>query len=293
MTNTRGKKTFVPASKKRKGAASSWGPTNEIWHPFLQFPPGPQEELFQILRACPLGSTLQLQTVMAEHDDPGIVQFCLGGLVCQLSVPEFGATLGLYMDEFLDTDIFPSLHRHIHHPPSVCWSDLQPATGVYDPSRSKASVLPPPLHYLYALLAHTLMGRLLNTIAQSSSLNLIGQMSPQGIQSMLHMRMIERWHGFNPPQYRLARATDKDDDEDILDDIPPVQDEPPFQPPPRHQPVHAAASLFEVSDHLHRFEQYCTQRFNSIGATLQQFCQHFHISPPKPPPQDPAVGEDF
>ncbi|PPS14933.1 hypothetical protein GOBAR_AA05644 [Gossypium barbadense] len=33
---------------------------------------------------------------------------------------------------------------------------------------------------------------LLNTVAQSSTLTLIGQMSPQGITTMLHMRMIER-----------------------------------------------------------------------------------------------------
>ncbi|PPS01497.1 hypothetical protein GOBAR_AA19166 [Gossypium barbadense] len=72
-------------------------------------------------------------------------------------------------------------------------------------------------------------------------------MSPQGIQSMLHMRMIERRRRFDPPQYRLARAADEDDDEDISDDIPPVQDEPPSQPPPRHHPIHAAASLSEVS----------------------------------------------
>ncbi|PPS03830.1 hypothetical protein GOBAR_AA16823 [Gossypium barbadense] len=58
------------------------------------------------------------------------------------------------------------------------------------------------------------------SIAQSSSLILIGQMSPQGIQSMLYMRMIERHRGFDPPQYRLARATDKDDVKDIPDDIP-------------------------------------------------------------------------
>ncbi|PPR85034.1 hypothetical protein GOBAR_AA35678 [Gossypium barbadense] len=48
------KKTTVPASKKRKGVSSSTGPTVEIRHPLLQFPRGPQEELFQILRARPL-----------------------------------------------------------------------------------------------------------------------------------------------------------------------------------------------------------------------------------------------
>ncbi|KAK5811842.1 hypothetical protein PVK06_027215 [Gossypium arboreum] len=40
---------------------------------------------------------------------------------------------------------------------------------------------------------------LLNTVAQSSVLTLIGQMSPQGITTMLHMRMIECRCGTNPP----------------------------------------------------------------------------------------------
>ncbi|KHG27426.1 hypothetical protein F383_34250 [Gossypium arboreum] len=44
-----------------------------------------------------LCSTFHLQTVMTNHDDPGTIQFRLGGLVRQLSVPEFSAVLGLYM----------------------------------------------------------------------------------------------------------------------------------------------------------------------------------------------------
>ncbi|KAK5842400.1 hypothetical protein PVK06_004750 [Gossypium arboreum] len=51
MSSSCGKKAVVPASKKRKGASSSSGPTAEVHHPFLRFPIGPQEELFQILRA--------------------------------------------------------------------------------------------------------------------------------------------------------------------------------------------------------------------------------------------------
>ncbi|PPS19588.1 hypothetical protein GOBAR_AA00993 [Gossypium barbadense] len=56
MSSSRGKKTAVPASKKRKGASSSAGPTAEIRHPLLQFPRRPQEELFQILQARPLAT---------------------------------------------------------------------------------------------------------------------------------------------------------------------------------------------------------------------------------------------
>ncbi|PPS15627.1 hypothetical protein GOBAR_AA04950 [Gossypium barbadense] len=135
MSSSRGKKTVVPTSKKRKGAVSSSGPTTEIRHLFLQVPLGPQEELYQILWARPLGvdrcidwATLeQIQlvdaTVMTNFDDPGMVQFCLGGLIRQLS------------------------------------RDLVPASATYDPSRSKASALPPFLRYLHAILAHALTGR--------------------------------------------------------------------------------------------------------------------------------------
>ncbi|PPR97853.1 hypothetical protein GOBAR_AA22815 [Gossypium barbadense] len=44
---------------------------------------------------------------------------------------------------------------------------------------------------------------LINTMAQSSALTLIGQISPQGITTMLHMRMIERRPGTDPLQYYL------------------------------------------------------------------------------------------
>ncbi|KAG8489233.1 hypothetical protein CXB51_017266 [Gossypium anomalum] len=164
MSSSR-KKASIPASKKRKGASSFSGPTMEICHPFLQFPNGPQEELFQILRAQPLTvgccidwavveqvqladairallttdlwepffgiieptyleltmklcSTFHLQTVMANHDDLGMVQFRLGGLVRQLSVLEFGAALGLYKEEFKEENDLDTLNRHIHYSPS-------------------------------------------------------------------------------------------------------------------------------------------------------------------------------
>ncbi|PPR90897.1 hypothetical protein GOBAR_AA29785 [Gossypium barbadense] len=283
MSSLRGKKATIPASKKSKGESSSSGPTAKIRHPFLQFPIGPQKELFQILWAqhlivgrcidwatveqvqladairallttdpweiffgiieptylkltMELCSTFHLQTVMTNYDDPGTVQFCLGGLVCQLSVPEFNTALGLYTEEFKEENDLHALNRHIHHSPS---------------RRSKASALPPSLRYLHAILAHTLTGRrestgvvnthdayflwcmshghvidlayfialaiqhqterhrkgvisigpyvtrlarhfgLLNTVSQESSLTLIGQMSSQGILSMLSMRMIK------------------------------------------------------------------------------------------------------
>ncbi|PPS15339.1 hypothetical protein GOBAR_AA05239 [Gossypium barbadense] len=92
---------------------------------------------------------------MVEYNDPGIVQFHLGGLVRQMIVPEFGVALGLYTDEFMEADNFPHLHRYIHYVPSSCWSAMMPATGIYDPNRSKASALAPALRYLHTLSRET------------------------------------------------------------------------------------------------------------------------------------------
>ncbi|PPR86031.1 hypothetical protein GOBAR_AA34663 [Gossypium barbadense] len=82
---------------------------------------------------------------MTRFDDPGMVQFRLGGLICQLNVPEFGAALGLYTSEFKEVNELHALSCHIHFSPSKCWHTLAPSTDSYNPSRSKASVLPPSL----------------------------------------------------------------------------------------------------------------------------------------------------
>ncbi|KAK5839882.1 hypothetical protein PVK06_008730 [Gossypium arboreum] len=188
---------------------------------------------------------------MTNYDDSGTVQLHLGGLVCQPSVLEFGAVLGLYTEEFKEENELHALTCHIHFSPSKRWHTLVPGVASYNPSRSKASVLPPSLRYLHAILSHTITGRrestgvvkthdayflwcmshghvidlayfitltiqhqterhrkevisispyvtrlarhfgLLDTMAQESSLTFIGQMSPQGISSMLSMRMIK------------------------------------------------------------------------------------------------------
>ncbi|PPS15462.1 hypothetical protein GOBAR_AA05116 [Gossypium barbadense] len=190
MSSSCGKKAVVPASKKRKGASFFFGPTMEVRHPFLRLPIGPQEELFQILQARPLiallttdpwelffgiidptyleltmelCSSFHLQTVMTNYDDPSTVQFCPGGLVYQLSVPKFGTTLGLYMEEFKEENDLDTLNRHIHHSPSRCWDALIPGGATYNPSLSKASDLPQSLRYLHAILAHTITGSRENT----------------------------------------------------------------------------------------------------------------------------------
>ncbi|PPR89818.1 hypothetical protein GOBAR_AA30867 [Gossypium barbadense] len=103
-----------------------------------------------------LCSTFFLQTVMTYYDDPGTVQFRLGGLVRQLSVPEFGAA---YTEEFKKENELHALTRHIHFSPSKCWHTLVPGAASYNPSRSKASFLPPSQRYLHAILADTITGR--------------------------------------------------------------------------------------------------------------------------------------
>ncbi|KAK5846283.1 hypothetical protein PVK06_002566 [Gossypium arboreum] len=55
---------------------------------------------------------------MIVHDEPGTISFKLGGLVRHMSIPKFGAAIGLYMEEFMSVEDFLRLHRHIHHSPS-------------------------------------------------------------------------------------------------------------------------------------------------------------------------------
>ncbi|KAK5803036.1 hypothetical protein PVK06_030676 [Gossypium arboreum] len=132
---------------------------------------------------------------------------------------------------------------------------------------------------------------LFNTAAQSSSLTLIGQMSLQGISSMLHMRMIEQQCGTNPPQYRLVQSVEQEDLEDIPDDVPSRHEDPPSQPPPIHRIVHAATSYSDISERLTRFKQQSFQLFDHIDATLHQICQYLHISSP-PQLREPSDDDD-
>ena len=111
-----------------------------------------------------LCSTFHLQTVMTRYDDLGTVQFRLGRLIRQLSVPEFGAAVGLYTEEFQEENELHALSRHIHFSPSKCWHTLAPSTALYNPSHSKASVLSPSMRYLHAILAHTITGRRESTV---------------------------------------------------------------------------------------------------------------------------------
>ncbi|PPR95881.1 hypothetical protein GOBAR_AA24788 [Gossypium barbadense] len=236
MLSSQGKKTAVPASKKRKGALSSAGPTTKICHPLFQFPRGPQEELFQILRARALISGRYINWATIEQvqladairalltTNPwelffGIIEPTFLKLIRQLSVLEFGTTLGLYTEEFKEENKLHALTRHIHFSPSKCCHTLALGAASYNPSCSKASVLPLSLRYLHAILAQTISGRRDSTsisgIGRGSSplapmlLGWLTLLAPQhcspriilnphwpdvsqGISSMLSMRMIEK-----------------------------------------------------------------------------------------------------
>ncbi|PPS10149.1 hypothetical protein GOBAR_AA10494 [Gossypium barbadense] len=144
-----------------------------------------------------------------------------------------------------------------------CWHTLAPSTASYNPSRSKASVLPPSLAsstptkstsygacrkgtsstlpisspLLFSTRRSDIGKGLLNTAIQESSLTLIGQMSPQGISSMLSMRMIERRRGTYPLQYLLAQSTQEEAYEDIPD----------YDPPTAQGPTDSATTILPSS----------------------------------------------
>ncbi|KAK5775725.1 hypothetical protein PVK06_043658 [Gossypium arboreum] len=155
MSSSRGKKVAVPSSKRRRRpSSSSIHATAKVRHPFLEFSQASQEELFQILERDP-----SLQVVMTNNYYPGTIHFRLGGLVRMMSVPEFGVTLGLYTNKFMEEEDMNAIPRNIHISPSLCWKALAPLSSIYDPSRSKTLALAPSLRYLHAILSHTLTGR--------------------------------------------------------------------------------------------------------------------------------------
>ncbi|PPR92093.1 hypothetical protein GOBAR_AA28579 [Gossypium barbadense] len=355
------KKSVVPASKKRKEASSSAGPTAKIHHPLLQFPRGAEKELFQILRALYLivgrcidwaaieqvqmtdairallttdpwelffgiieptyleltmeiCSTFHLSTTMTRYDDPGTIQFRLGGLIHQLSVLEFGAALGLYTVEFREENELHALSRHIHVSPLKCWNMLAPNTTSYNPSHSKASVLPPSLRYLHAILAHTITERrestgVVNThdvyflwcMLQGHVITLAIQhqterhrkgMSPQRISSMLNMRMIERRQGTYPPQYHFTQSIEEEAYEDIPDD---------FRHSMRthrlshHHPLVQFMQWLYMLTSLSASPDSSIRVFNDLTTLMLPYsrfiCQYLHISSPVPP-REPSSDED-
>ncbi|PPR88168.1 hypothetical protein GOBAR_AA32523 [Gossypium barbadense] len=81
----------------------------------------PNEEIpLTVLSIFSIFSFGTVETVMTNYNDPDMAQFRIGGLVRQLSIPEFGTALGLYTEEFKEENNLDALNRHIHRSPSKC-----------------------------------------------------------------------------------------------------------------------------------------------------------------------------
>ncbi|PPS08119.1 hypothetical protein GOBAR_AA12525 [Gossypium barbadense] len=158
-----------------------------------------------------LCSTFHLLNVMMNYNYPGTVQFQLGGLIHQLSVPEFDAALAYIrrssrrrMNDMLSFATYTSLPRSA----DTLWPLVLPPTILAAPRHQHVIDL---AYFIALVIEHqtewnkkvvisigpyvTRLAQhfgLLNTVAQESSLTLIGQMSPLGTSSMLSMRMIEK-----------------------------------------------------------------------------------------------------
>ncbi|MBA0760325.1 hypothetical protein Gotri_023076 [Gossypium trilobum] len=98
--------------------------------------------------------------------------------------------------------------------------------------------------------------------------------------------------GVGPPQYRLSHSDPQDKHEDFFDDVPFHHEDPPHHPPLSHPTIVPAVTLADLYERFTRFEQYYFEQFDSIDATLQQICQHLHISSTVPAPHDPDASHD-
>ncbi|PPS13151.1 hypothetical protein GOBAR_AA07491 [Gossypium barbadense] len=218
MSSSRGKKTVVPASKKRKGASSSAGPTAKIRHPLLQFPRRPQEELFQILRPRPLimGCCIDWATVE---------QVQMGDAIRALLTTDpwkmfFGIIESTYLE--LTMELCSTFHLQTEGERALASSTPTTSTSYGACRKAPDGVASEGGHLHWPPRDSTARHfGLLNIAAQESSFTLIDQMSPLGISSMLSMRMIERHRGTYPPHYRLTQSTKEEAYKDIPDDVPP------------------------------------------------------------------------
>ncbi|PPS00130.1 hypothetical protein GOBAR_AA20534 [Gossypium barbadense] len=147
--------------------------------------------------------------------------------------------------EFREENELHALSRHIHFSPSKCWHTFSPSTASYNPSCSKASVLPPSLRERHrpCLFHFPCDSTLDRATSEGGHLHW-----PLRISSMLSMRMIERHQETYPPKYRLTQSTEEEAYEDIPNDVPPQHEGPPTQPPPPSRPVYAAASYADISE---------------------------------------------
>ncbi|KAK5838542.1 hypothetical protein PVK06_007272 [Gossypium arboreum] len=255
MTNIHGKtKVVVPASNKRKGPGTTSLSasieaaleqvrlahevrafiTTALWDRFFDIVKPTYMEL--TLEFC---STFYLQCMISSHDKHSTITFRLGSLVRHMSVPDFGAALGIYTNGFMGAANFPHLHRHsivTSHIFDLAYFIALAFHHQTDRHRKDPICLG---HYVIRLVRHF---GFLDTPEQSSTLTLVGQMPPQGISSMIHIRMIKRRCGVDPTQYRLFQSNVEHDPEDFIDDVPPYHEDPPQPPHSSHRPIHYAAS---------------------------------------------------
>ncbi|PPS02222.1 hypothetical protein GOBAR_AA18447 [Gossypium barbadense] len=189
MSSSRGKKAAVPSSKRRRGLGSSSVAASTGLE---------QVQLADAIRAL-------LSTDPWERHHSLSIRRSSSCNEC----PRVWSWSGIYTDEIMEEEDMNALPHSIHISPSLCWKALT------ERHRKGVISIGP---YVMHLARH--LG-LLNTVAQSSALTLKGQMSPQGITTMLHMRMIEHRRGTDPPQYHLSHAIDEEDLEDILDGVSP------------------------------------------------------------------------
>ncbi|PPR85382.1 hypothetical protein GOBAR_AA35309 [Gossypium barbadense] len=210
ISSSRGKKIAVPASKERKGASSFAGPIAKIHHPLLQFPRGTQEELFQILQARPLIANCGIDWATVEQVQMAdAIRALLTTDPWELFFRIIKLTyLELTMELCSTSHDYRKVREHWRHQHSrrlllmvhvardiidlTYFIALAIQHQTEQHQKGVISIGP----YVTRLARHF---GLLNTAAQESSLTLIGQMSPQGISSMLSMRMIERRRGTYPP----------------------------------------------------------------------------------------------
>ncbi|PPR96725.1 hypothetical protein GOBAR_AA23945 [Gossypium barbadense] len=150
-----------------------------------------------------LCSTFHLQTIMTNYDDPSTVQFRLAHTITGRR--ESTDVVNTYDVYFL----WCMSQGHVIDLAYFIALTIQHQTERH---RKGVNSIGP---YMTRLARHF---GLLNTATQESSFTLIGQMSPQGISSMLSMRMIERRRGTYPPQYRLAQSTEEESYEKIPND---------------------------------------------------------------------------
>ncbi|PPS07526.1 hypothetical protein GOBAR_AA13121 [Gossypium barbadense] len=168
MSSSCGKKVAVPTSKKRKGASSSSGPTK-----LSSSSPFPEDALV-------LGGATYNTSHSKASALPPSLRYLHGILAHTITRRRESTSIVNTHDAYF---LWCMSHGHITDLAYFIALVIQHQTEWH--KKGVISIGP----YVTRLARHF---GLLSTAAKESSLTLIGQMSPQGISSMLSMRMIEK-----------------------------------------------------------------------------------------------------